>query len=77
MTKAKTDNQVRQAVKAIFGGKNARVTRNGEVHVKGCMPNTNQYGWYFLGFTGYPELEEKVWRYDGSLRRDLVDRLIR
>lgn len=70
----KTDAEVRKAVKTIFGAKNARVTRNGEVHVNGRMPNTNQYGWYLLGFTGQPELDAKIWcEHDGSLRTELAD----
>ena len=69
----KTDAEVRAAVKNIFGAKNARVTKNGEVHVKGTMPNTNQTGWYLLGFTGQPELDGKIWWEDGSLRTDLAD----
>lgn len=28
-----------------------RITRNGEVHVYGRMPNTNTTGWYFAGFS--------------------------
>ena len=69
----KTDADVRAAVKIIFGAKNARVAKNGEVHVKGTMPNTNQTGWYLLGFTGQPELDEKIWWEDGSLRTELAD----
>lgn len=68
----KTDAEVRAAVKSIFGAKNARVTKNGEVHVKGVMPNTNVSGWYLLGFTGQPELDEKIWWEDGYLRTELA-----
>lgn len=63
----KTDAEVRAAVKTIFGAKNAIVTQNGEVHVKGTMPNTNQTGWYLMGFVGQPELDQKIWGEDGSL----------
>ena len=71
--KTKSDAEVRAAVKTIFGAKNALVTKNGEVHIKGAMPNTNQTGWYLLGFTGQPELYEKIWWEDGSLRIELAD----
>ena len=64
----KTDAEIRAAVKEIYGSKNAKVTRNGEVHVRGVMPNTNQVGWYLLGFTGQTELEEKLFHPDGSIR---------
>lgn len=68
----KTDAEIRKAVKEIFGAKNARVTKNGEVHVKGTMPNTNKTGWYLLGFTGQTELEEKIWWPDGRLNSGLA-----
>ena len=57
----KTIAEVRTAVKAIFGPKNARVTKNGEVHVNGDL----------LGFVGQAELDEKIWHPDGSLNNGL------
>jgi hypothetical protein len=27
-----------------------RITRTGEVHALGTMPNTNHSGWYFVGY---------------------------
>lgn len=67
----KTDAEVRAAVKSIFGATNALVTRNGEVHVRGAMPNSSAYGWYLLGFTGQAELDEKIWLPDGRLNMSL------
>jgi hypothetical protein len=64
----KTDSEILAAAKEIYGAKNAKVTRNGEVHVRGVMPNTDQVGWYLLGFTGQVELDEKLFNPDGSLR---------
>jgi hypothetical protein len=64
----KTDSEIRAAVKEIYGSNNAKVTRNGEVHVRGVMPNTNQTGWFLLGYTGQIELEEKLFYPDGSIR---------
>lgn len=66
MNRAKNTATVRAAVKAIYEA--ARVTKNGEVHVKGVMPNTNKTGWYLLGFVGQPELDAKIWDEDGNLR---------
>lgn len=68
----KSDAEVRAAVKTIFGRQNARVTRNGEVHVRGVMPNSNRVGWYLLGFTGTTALDEKIWDYDGDLNTSLA-----
>ncbi len=67
----KTDAEIRAAIKAIFGAKNARVTRNGEIHVRGVMPNTNIVGWYLFGFTGSPEIDDRIWYPDGSLNTGL------
>lgn len=67
-----TDAEIRTAIKSIFGAKNAKVTKNGEVHVYGVMPNTNQSSWYLLGFTGCAEIEEAIWAPDGSLNTGLA-----
>lgn len=68
----KTDAEIRTALKTIFGAKCARITRNGEVHVKGVMPNTNQTDWYLFGFTGATEVQERIWNPDGSLNKSLA-----
>lgn len=64
-----TTSTTRKAVKSIFGAKNARVKRNGEIHINGTMPNTNQTGWYLLGFVGSSEVNECLWYPDGSLKK--------
>ena len=69
----KSDAQIRAAVKTIFGAVNARVTRNGEIHVRGTMPNTNTVGWYLLGFTGSREIDDRIWHLDGSLNLGLAN----
>ena len=69
MNKLKTDNEIRTLVKQIYGANNAKVTRNGEVHIRGVMPNTNQFGWYLMGFTGTVELEDKLMYPDGTIRQ--------
>lgn len=68
----KTDAEIRTAVKTIFGSQNARVTRNGEIHVRGTMPNTNTQGWYLLGFTGSSQIEDIIFYLDGSLNFGLA-----
>ena len=72
MLPVKSSVEIRSAVKQIFGATNARVTRNGEIHVRGRMPNTNVYGWYLFGFVGQREVDDKIWWPDGSLNRGLA-----
>ncbi len=55
-----TITQLRQALREKFGGRRYRITHDGAVHVHGTMPNTNQVGWYFLGYVGTPELESRL-----------------
>jgi len=31
------------------GGEKFRITRDGDVHIKGQMPNSIEYGWYLAG----------------------------
>ena len=40
---------IRQTLRAEFGARQYRITRDGEIHVHGTMPNTNQVGWYLYG----------------------------
>lgn len=32
------------------GADKIRITRNGEIHARGNMPNSAAYGWYLFGF---------------------------
>jgi len=46
-------NADRAAIRAhiiLKGAERVRITRNGEVHAFGVMPNTNTTGWYFAGY---------------------------
>jgi hypothetical protein len=49
MTTKITDTEIRAHFLRRDANK-VRITRNGEVHVRGTMPNTNKWGWYFAGF---------------------------
>ena len=66
----RTANEIRNAVKQIYGSENARVTRYGEVEVRGEMPNSDKVGWYLKGYVGSPELESDLFDDDGSVRAD-------
>lgn len=43
----------RAAIRAFTPGERIRITRNGEVHAYGVLPNTNQTGWYFAGWSDH------------------------
>lgn len=64
--------RARKAAKAILGADNARVTHNGEVHVRGTAPVTGRPGWYLLGYAGTCEMDEMLWWPDGSLNKGLT-----
>lgn len=64
----RSDAEIRAAMKERFGSRNARVTKNGEIHVRDVMPNTSRPGWYLFGFTGDPTVDEQIWNPDGSIR---------
>jgi hypothetical protein len=40
---------IRAALRNEFGARQYRITRDGEIHVYGTMPNTNTVGWYLCG----------------------------
>ncbi len=40
---------IRAALIKEFGARQYRITSDGEIHVHGTMPNTNQTGWYLFG----------------------------
>lgn len=43
-----TNNQIRARI--LETAEKAVIKRNGEVHAYGTMPNSNQTGWYLVGF---------------------------
>jgi hypothetical protein len=45
---AKTN--VRKVLSARYGARNYRITQDGEIHVYGTIPNTNQVGWFLFGY---------------------------
>lgn len=44
--------QARAAIRNKFGARQYRITREGVIHVRGTMPNTNTEGWYVFGAMG-------------------------
>lgn len=53
-------HQIRAALVAAFGPRKYRITRAGEIHVYGRMPNTNEDGWYLFGWINDPETEARI-----------------
>lgn len=46
----KTDRATIAAYVGNRGGEKFRISRDGELHIKGDMPNSIEYGWYFAGW---------------------------
>lgn len=55
-----TVTTLRNALRTKFGARQYRITRDGEIHVHGTMPNTNQTGWYLYGYVGALETEQRL-----------------
>lgn len=55
-----TISTIRKALRHVFGARKYRITRGGEIHVHGRMPNTNQTGWYLFGRLGDAETEARI-----------------
>ena len=55
-----TTNAIRTALRNAFGSRQYRITANGEIHVCGTMPNTNETGWYLFGWVGDTETEDRI-----------------
>ncbi len=52
--------QIRIALVSAFGARNYRITKSGEIHVYGEMPNTQLVGWYLFGWVGDTETEARI-----------------
>lgn len=50
-----TITAIRTALRNEFGTRKYRITRDGDIHVYGTMPNTNTVGWYLYGRTDSTE----------------------
>lgn len=44
------EKQFRALLRREYGAGKYRITRDGEVHAYGEMPNSNTVGWYFVGY---------------------------
>ena len=55
---------IRKILRNTFGSRKYRITRDGEIHVYGTMPNTNQTGWYLFGHLGDAVTEARLADYE-------------
>ena len=51
---------IRAALRSLFGARQYRITRDGEIHVYGVMPNSNVVGWYLYGYVGERYTEQRL-----------------
>lgn len=52
--------KLRELLRRDYGAGKYRLTKDGDVHVYGTMPNTNQTGWYLLGSRRRVETEYQL-----------------
>jgi len=52
--------KLRELLRRDYGAGKYRLTKDGDVHVYGTMPNTNQTGWYLLGTRRHVETEYQL-----------------
>ena len=55
-----TKSDIRAALRNAFGVGKCRITRDGEIHVYGQMPNSIVTGWYLYGWMGHPETIARI-----------------
>jgi hypothetical protein len=49
---AKTERALRKRLREDYGKGAYRITKAGEVHAYGVMPNTQDIDWFFVGWVG-------------------------
>ena len=47
--------QIRAALRNAYGDRMYRITRDGEIHVYGTIPNSNTEGWWLFGYVSSAE----------------------
>ena len=50
----------RAALRNAFGAGKYRITRGGEIHVYGRMPNSIKTGWYLYGWVGDAQTTARI-----------------
>ena len=50
----------RAALRNAFGAGKYRITRDGEIHVYGRMPNSTKTGWYLYGWVGDAQTTARI-----------------
>jgi hypothetical protein len=51
---------VRQKLRERFGSGRYRITRDGEIHAYGQMPNSNLTGWWLFGYLSDEETMHRL-----------------
>jgi len=55
-----TIEKIRKILRSEYGNRNYRITSDGEIHIYGTMPQTNQIGWYLYGHVCDQETNRKL-----------------
>lgn len=76
-----TINQARKILRAKYGARHYRITRDGGIHVYGPIPHSISTGWWLYGYTGKGgpsglindnETRDRLEDVADSLRRDVA-----
>ena len=55
-----TIEKIRKILRAEYGDRHYRITKDGEIHICGTMPNSNQIGWYLFGYVNNRDTDRKL-----------------
>lgn len=55
-----TEADVRKMLRDVYGSRQYRITRDGQIDVHGQMPNSHVIGWWFFGWLDDALTEERL-----------------
>lgn len=59
-TSQPTIRDYREMLREFYGARQYRITRDGEIHVYGQMPNSIETGWWLYGYVGDRQTMERL-----------------
>lgn len=56
----RTKNEIRKTLRSEYGDRHYRITKDGEIHIYGTMPNSIHVGWYLFGYLNDQDTNRKL-----------------